>query len=85
MGLTKEGVLEAAVALADEVGGGAPSMRALAKRLGVEAMSLYHHFRNKDLILDGMVDRVFSEIALPPEDLEWRARCGCAGTRCGRC
>ncbi|ONI74913.1 TetR family transcriptional regulator [Actinosynnema sp. ALI-1.44] len=64
--LTKEVVLRAAVALADEAGAAVPSMRKLADRLGVEAMSLYHHFRTKDLILDGMVDHVFGEVELPP-------------------
>ncbi|MCL7459905.1 TetR/AcrR family transcriptional regulator [Micromonospora echinofusca] len=71
--LSKELVLRTAVALADEAGTGAPSMRRLAERLGVESMSLYHHFRNKDVILDGMVDLVFAEIELPPDDVDWRA------------
>lgn len=71
--LTKELVLRTAVALADEAGTGAPSMRRLAERLGVESMSLYHHFRNKDVILDGMVDLVFGEIELPSDDVDWRA------------
>jgi AcrR family transcriptional regulator len=70
--LSKEMVLRTAVALADEAGSGAPSLRTLAKQLGVEAMSLYHHFRNKDVILDGMVDLVFSEIELPPDDVDWQ-------------
>lgn len=70
--LNREKVLRAAVAMADEGGRGAPSVRALAKRLGVEAMSLYHHFRNKDLILDGMVDLVFEEVDLPDEGTGWR-------------
>ncbi|MEU5941161.1 TetR/AcrR family transcriptional regulator [Micromonospora sp. NPDC047548] len=69
--LSKEMVLREAVALADEAGTGAPSMRRLAERLGVEAMSLYHHFRNKDMILDGMLDLVFGEIELP-SDVDWR-------------
>ncbi|NWF25593.1 TetR/AcrR family transcriptional regulator [Streptomyces sp. PKU-EA00015] len=71
--LSKETVLRSAVALADEAGTGALTMRRLAGRLGVEAMSLYHHFRNKEAILDGMVDLVFGEIELPPKDLHWRA------------
>ncbi|WP_283136390.1 TetR/AcrR family transcriptional regulator [Rhizohabitans arisaemae] len=71
--LTKEKVLRTAVAMADETGTGAPSMRKLAERLGIEAMSLYHHFRNKDLILDGMLDLVFGEIELPPDDIGWQA------------
>lgn len=70
--LSKETVLRTAVTLADEAGAGLPSMRKLAERLGVEAMSLYHHFRNKDVILDGMVDLVFGEIELPPDDVDWR-------------
>ncbi|WP_441960525.1 TetR/AcrR family transcriptional regulator C-terminal domain-containing protein [Mycolicibacterium houstonense] len=70
--LSKELVLRTAVALADEAGGGVPSMRKLGERLGVESMSLYHHFRNKDLILDGMVDIVFDEIELPGDDMDWR-------------
>ncbi|WP_216214426.1 TetR/AcrR family transcriptional regulator [Amycolatopsis aidingensis] len=76
--LSKETVLRTAVALADEEGTGSLSMRRLAKRLGVEAMSLYHHFRNKDVILDGMVDLVFGEIELPTDDsadhpADWRS------------
>ncbi|MGV0810939.1 TetR/AcrR family transcriptional regulator [Mycolicibacterium boenickei] len=70
--LSKELVLRTAVAMADEAGTGAPSMRKLGERLGVESMSLYHHFRNKDLILDGMVDIVFDEIELPGDDVDWR-------------
>ncbi|MFN6548059.1 TetR/AcrR family transcriptional regulator [Mycolicibacterium nivoides] len=70
--LSKELVLRTAVALADEADGGVPSMRRLGERLGVESMSLYHHFRNKELILDGMVDIVFDEIELPPDDADWR-------------
>ncbi|MFD2768589.1 TetR/AcrR family transcriptional regulator [Micromonospora eburnea] len=71
--LSKEVVLRTAVALADEAGNGVPSMRKLAERLDVEAASLYHHFRNKVVILDGMVDLVFSEIELPSDDVDWRA------------
>jgi AcrR family transcriptional regulator len=71
--LSKDTVLRTALALADEAGTGALTMRKLADRLGIEAMSLYHHVRNKEAILDGMVDLLFSEIELPPPDLAWRA------------
>jgi AcrR family transcriptional regulator len=47
-------------------------MRKLGEVLGVEAMSLYNHVANKGELLDGMVDRVFSEIDLPVEGAEWR-------------
>jgi AcrR family transcriptional regulator len=71
--LSKQRVLRAAVALADQGGVRSLSMRKLAQRLGVEAMSLYHHVANKDDILDGIVDVVFSEIDLPSSEVEWKA------------
>jgi AcrR family transcriptional regulator len=70
--LSREKVVRTAVAMADEAGGEVPSTRRLADRLGVRAMALYHHFRNKDVLLDGMVDAVFAEIELPGEDVDWR-------------
>jgi AcrR family transcriptional regulator len=36
-------------------------------------MTLYHHVANKDEILDGIIDVVFSEIELPPADADWRS------------
>jgi AcrR family transcriptional regulator len=63
--LSRAAIVRAAVALADREGLPRLSMRALAKELGVEAMSLYHHVPNKDDVLDGMVDHVFAEIHLP--------------------
>ena len=72
--LTRERVLQAAVALADREGVESLSMRRLARELGVEAMSLYHHLPNgKQALLDGMVDLVFGEIELPAADGDWKA------------
>ncbi|MEU8776936.1 TetR/AcrR family transcriptional regulator [Streptomyces sp. NPDC048606] len=71
--LSRDRVLETAVALADEGGVAALTIRALAARLGVKPMSLYHHVPNKEAILDGIVDAVFAEIELPPEGPDWRA------------
>ncbi len=70
--LSKDRVLQAAVALADEGGIEALSMRKLAKELGVEAMSLYNHVANKDEILDGIIDVVASEVDLPPDGADWK-------------
>jgi AcrR family transcriptional regulator len=70
--LSREKVVRAAVEMADESGGKVPSTRKLAERLGVQAMALYHHFRNKDALLDGMVDSVFAEIEFPAEGVEWK-------------
>ncbi len=69
--LSRERVLQAAVALADRSGIEGLSMRKLGEQLGVEAMSLYKHVANKDDLLDGMVDAVFSEIELPSEEADW--------------
>jgi AcrR family transcriptional regulator len=60
--LSRQRVLEAAVALADEGGLEALTMRRLAEALDVEAMSLYYHVANKDAILDGVVEMVIDEI-----------------------
>src|SRR6476646_1173414 len=70
--LTRERALQVAMALADEKGLEALTMRALAQELGVEAMSLYHHVPNKSDILDGMVDLVFAQIELPKGSGDWK-------------
>jgi AcrR family transcriptional regulator len=71
--LSSARVLRQAVALADEGGLDAFSMRALAQELGVVPMAIYKHVANKEELLDGMVDVVFGEIELPPADLDWRS------------
>ena len=71
--LSRARVLQAGVALADQAGLEAFSMRALAQELGVVPMALYKHVANKDELLDGMVDIVFGEIELPPAELDWRS------------
>ena len=70
--LSRERVLRAAIALADERGATELTMRKLAKELGVEAMSLYNHVANKDDLLDGMIDLVFSEIDVPSPGGDWK-------------
>jgi AcrR family transcriptional regulator len=70
--LSKERVLQAAVGLAARDGIESLTMRKLADELGAGAMSLYHYVPNKDQLLDGMVDIVFSEIELPSTDVDWK-------------
>ena len=70
--LSRGRVLSAALSFADESGIGSLTMRRLGEALGVEAMSLYNHVANKDELLDGMVDLVFSEIELPSSGTDWR-------------
>jgi AcrR family transcriptional regulator len=70
--LSRDRVLKGAMAVADAGGIGSLTIRSLAFELGVKPMSVYHHVANKDEILDGIVDLVFSEIALPSADGDWR-------------
>jgi AcrR family transcriptional regulator len=71
--LSRERVVAAAMALADESGLDGLSMRSLARALGVEAMSLYHWFRNKNELLEGMMAAVFTEMGKPENTDDWRA------------
>ena len=71
VGLTRERILEAAVALVDAEGLDALSMRRLGKELGVEAMSLYNHVPNKAALLDGLVDHVVSRVPIDPRHDNW--------------
>jgi AcrR family transcriptional regulator len=68
--LNRTRVREAAIALADEIGYDALSMRLLADRLGVVPMALYKHVRNRDELVDGMVDELLGRIgaAVPERD-----------------
>jgi AcrR family transcriptional regulator len=70
--LSRERILRCAIRLADEKGIEALSMRTLADRLGVQAMSLYNHVANKDDILSGIVDLVVSAIETPTVGSDWK-------------
>ncbi len=67
--LSEAKILDTALTLANETGLEALSMRKLADRLGVKAMSLYNHVANKDAMLEGMVERVMSKM-----QFEWRGQ-----------
>jgi AcrR family transcriptional regulator len=70
--LTRDRVLRAAVAIADDGGLDGLTMRRLGQALGVEAMSLYNHVANKAEIHDGMLDLVIGEFELPSAGPDWR-------------
>lgn len=70
--VTRERAVARAVEVADEGGIDALSMRKLAADLGVEAMSLYYHFKSKDDVIDGMIEVVVGEMALPSAGMGWR-------------
>jgi AcrR family transcriptional regulator len=71
--LSRDRVLQAAVALADGAGIEAVSMRKLAEELGVVPMAPYKHVASKEELLDGMVDIVVGEIDPPAGGASWKS------------
>jgi AcrR family transcriptional regulator len=69
--LSRDRILQAALALADDASVEAVTMRRLGEKLGFEAMSLYRHVANKDDLLDGMLDLVLGEWELPDAEGDW--------------
>jgi len=70
--LTRERVIRAAIAHADARGIEGLNMRVLARRLKCGVMSIYNHVASKDDLIDGMVEGIAGEIALPSPDQGWR-------------
>ena len=71
--VTRERVLQVAIELADRGGVEALSMRKLGQELGVDAMALYRHVRNKDDLLDGLVEAILGQIEPPARTDDWKA------------
>src|SRR6476660_7162883 len=69
--LTREGVADRALALADAEGLEAVTIRRLATELGVTPMALYWHFRTKEDLLAGLADRVLDAVVVPPRSGDW--------------
>jgi AcrR family transcriptional regulator len=70
--VTRDRIVTAAIALGDEGGTTAITMRALGRAVGVEAMSLYHHVRGREDVLDGVVDRIHEQFHDPDPDRPWK-------------
>ena len=71
--LSRERILRTAVALADQGGVEAASMRKIAQEVGVVPMALYKHVAGKDELLGGMIDVVVGEIDPPAvDDIDWK-------------
>jgi AcrR family transcriptional regulator len=67
-------VVAAGVAIADTDGMAALSMRKVASRLGVGAMSLYTYVPGRSELVELMIDRVYGEHAVPSSELPWKQR-----------
>ncbi|MFC9550373.1 TetR/AcrR family transcriptional regulator C-terminal domain-containing protein [Rhodococcus sp. NPDC056960] len=63
--LSRQAILEAAMAVVDDQGVEAVSMRTVARVLGVDPKSLYNHVENKDALLDGLAELVLSRMVIP--------------------
>jgi AcrR family transcriptional regulator len=72
LALSRTRVLRSALELADREGLEGLSMRKVAQELGVQAMSLYNHVANKDDLIDGMVELVVGEMAVPEVGKAWK-------------
>ncbi len=64
--LSRERIVECAIALADAEGLDAVTIRRLAQDQGVTPMALYWHFKDKDLLLEGIAERLLSRVVIPP-------------------
>jgi AcrR family transcriptional regulator len=69
--LSRDAIVAAALGLLDREGAQALTMRRLAGELGVEAMSLYRHVADRAALLEGLADRLTSEVARRPRDEDW--------------
>lgn len=71
--ISKRATLELALRIIDEEGLDALSIRRLAKDMGVNAASFYHHFRYKDDILLGAAALALNDVRAPADDTrDWR-------------
>lgn len=70
--LDRDRIVAAAIAMLDEDGIDKLSMRRLGSRLGSAATSAYWHVKNKDELLDLVLDAAMGEVGLPT-DPEWTA------------
>lgn len=67
-------VVAAGVEIADAEGLATLSMRKVASRLGIGAMSLYTYVPGRSELVELMIDRVYAEHAIPEPQLPWRRR-----------
>ncbi|OEV04341.1 hypothetical protein AN216_07420 [Streptomyces oceani] len=70
--LNQDAVVDAAIDLVQESGLDSLSMRGVAARLGVGAMSLYTYVPGRSELVDLMIDRAYASLELPGSDADWR-------------
>ncbi len=70
--LSRQAVLETALALGNSEGLDALTVRRLARELGVTPMALYRYVESKEDMLEGIIELAFAEFELPQESRDWR-------------
>jgi TetR/AcrR family tetracycline transcriptional repressor len=71
--LDRARIASTAMEMIDEVGVDKLTMRAVAARLDVSAMALYHHVEDKEELLRLVGDDILGQVELPdPDSAEWR-------------
>lgn len=70
-GLTRDGILRAALSIVDRDGADALSMRRLGQELGVEAQSLYNHVTSKQALIDGVLELLLDQVTPYTDDGPW--------------
>ena len=73
--LTRERILDEAIALIERHGAGALSMRRLGSALGVEGMAIYHHFGSRDDLLAAIGDRLLEPLHALDLGADWPTAC----------
>jgi AcrR family transcriptional regulator len=72
--LSRDQFADAAVAIIEREGPDAVSIRRLAAELRIGAMTFYGYFRDKEELLDYVVERAARDLSLPPDEGPWRSR-----------
>ena len=75
---TKERIASAALTILEKEGANAVSMRRVAEAAGITAMAIYHHFENREVLLNFVTDREFAKFL---GYIEKRAQRGAVGAR----
>jgi AcrR family transcriptional regulator len=69
--LSKDRIVDEAIALLADEGPDALSMRKLAQRMGTSTMSTYHHVADKEALVEAIADRIVSQLERPAPDADW--------------
>lgn len=76
-GLSKEAILEAALALMEEGGEAGFTLRKLGLRVGCDPMSILYHFKSKEGLQRAIAGHLEAQLRVAPGGLPWRGRLRC--------